>query len=224
MIPPFRAILALAVASVSFVSSGPPVRAEVVTGRIVTPSVAPSTARRGYVWTRVAAPSEDTRVSPSLAVFLRVRESLPLQAAEPAEITLRGLGLEPRMAACAVDGRVLLRNADREPATFVVGGREVGVVPPGGSLPYECTAGTSGEETRSVRVREWPRARGGIYVGEVGAPGRVDAEGRFRVELSKGTYLLRVLSIDGVVHEREVSADIRVRDVGKIEVTETGGR
>ncbi|MEL6187174.1 MAG: hypothetical protein AAFU79_21320, partial [Myxococcota bacterium] len=70
----------------------------------------------------------------------------------------------------------------------------------------------------------WPRARGGIYVGEVGAAGAVDADGRFRVQVSKGTYVLRVLSLDGVLREQEVSADIRVRDLGEIEVAGSGGR
>ncbi|MEL6186767.1 MAG: hypothetical protein AAFU79_19265, partial [Myxococcota bacterium] len=124
----------------SLSASRSPARAEVVTGRIVAPSVAAPTARRGYVWTRVAAPSEEAEVAPSLAVFLRVRESLPLEPASPFEITLRGLDLQPRMAACAVDGRVILRNEDQQPATFLVGGEEIGVIPPGGTLAYECTA------------------------------------------------------------------------------------
>lgn len=194
--------------------------AEVVTGRVegMAAKAASPPPRRGYVKTRVTAAAEATFGHAELAVFLRVKESLPLEPAEPSVLALSGLRLTPKVVSCAVDGRIQLRNDDRQPATFVVGDDVLGVVPPGEMLIYECTAGTSGDELRDVKVREWPRLRGAIYVGEVGAPGAIDDEGRFEVEVSKGTYILRIVGIHGVVHEQEVEADVRRRDVGIVQL------
>ena len=201
----------------------PNASAEVVTGRIIHGS--PSTAKgmgSGYVRTLVTAPST-ALVPPKapMALFLRVKESLPLDAVPPLSITFSGLELVPPLAACAVDGGVELKNADLEPVTFVVGEQPVGVVEPGASLVYECTAGTAGEETRRVSVLEWPWVRGGIYVGEVGAPGVVEEDGRFRIEASRGTYVLRVIGPNETIFERPLEVVDRTLNLGVIDLTES---
>lgn len=206
-----------------------PAEAEIVNGQITqtpaSPTVPPPGPIRGYVRTRMTAPSSTFfargRV---LAVFLRVRESLPLESRPPLEMRLSGLTLAPSVASCEVDGKVVLHNDDLEPATFMVAGKPLGVVKPGDSVAYECTAGTRGEELRTVEVLEWPRVKGGIYVGEVGAAAPVGLDGRFSLVASRGTYVLRVIGEDGVLTERDVVVDGRTVDVGTIDLADAAGR
>lgn len=200
--------------------------AEVVTGRVEgqPAATAPVAAHRGYVQTRVTAAAESPSPAAGLAVFLRVKESFPLKPVEPSVIALKGLRLVPSVVSCAVDGQVQIRNEDRQPATFLVEDEVLGVLPPGEVLTYECTAGTRGDELRTVRIREWPRVRGAVYVGEVGAAGAVDEKGRFKVEVAEGTYVLRVISLEGVLHEQDVEARGRARDVGVIELESGASR
>lgn len=194
--------------------------AEVVMGRVELVRARPiDEVRRGYILTRVTDPAEPPNPQPvPVAVFLRAQETLPLDPAPPSVLALSRLSLSPTAAACAVDGSVMLKNEDLEPATFVVAGKRLGPVPPGSSLSYECVAGARGEELRRVEVVEWPRARAVIYVGEVGAPGVVQPDGTFKIVASKGTYLLRVVGLRGVLVERPVEVSDRSIDAGTIEI------
>ena len=196
-------------------------QAEVVSGRIKPPKdELRAEAKLGYVRTRVTSRSLEAGLNPpQLAVFMTVKESLPLEPTPPAEIALSGLGLRPGIASCAVDGRIALKNADREPATFIVAGNTLGTVAPGEALMYECTAGTRGDELRSIRVAEWPNARGGIYVGEVGVPGAVTLDGAFRITAPRGVYILRILGLAGVLKTVEVEVGDRPVDIGVIELS-----
>lgn len=196
---------------------------EVVSGRVVRSEAPVDQTSRGYVRSRITAAAESARSLRPLTVFLRVEDSLPLEEAPPSVIALTGLRLDPALAACAVDGVVLLENRDTEPATFVVNGSRIGPVAPGESARYECPAGAKAEEMRSVGVVEWPRARGAIYVAEVGAPGAVEPDGKFRISAARGSYTLRVIGLEGVLRELPVQVEGRTVDVGKIDLDENGG-
>ncbi|MBX2813073.1 MAG: hypothetical protein KTR25_14760 [Myxococcales bacterium] len=179
----------------------------------------------GYIRARITSGTKEVlRSSPPVAVFMAVKESLPLETINPSEVTLDGLTLEPAVAACAVDGSIVLRNRDRSPATFVVINKESTVVfemqiSPGDKAVYECTAGADGAESRQIRVTEWPLVRGTIYVGEVGTPGVVSKEGRFSLLAPNGTYVLRVIGQTGILHTVDVEVDDQPVNVGVIKLS-----
>ncbi len=209
---PHVVVLALFVAA----ATGAVAQAQPVTGRVVLETPAPPPPTKGYTRMRVARPSAVARpASRDHSVFLEVVESLPLDAPPPAVVALSGLRLEPSVVSCAVDGIIRFENHDREPATFVVADQSIGAVSPGGAVEYECVAG-SGVEMRSVRVREWPRVRGSVFVGEVGAPGTLDERGGFRIVAAKGTYRLQIVGRSGVVGSVPVKVDGRAVDLGTI--------
>lgn len=207
----------------SAVAWAPAARAQVVSGRVVVEAEPTKTLwPRGYVSFRATAGAEEPPVlGRSYVVFLRVKDSLPLEAAPTQSIALSGLQLEPRVAACAVDGQVELRNDDTEPATFVVGDRTLGPVAPGEQAIYECTA-EEGDAVRPVRVIEWPFVRGGIYVAGNGVPALADEQGRFRILAARGTYALQVVGLNGVLLERDVEVDERPVEVGTLSLAEDG--
>jgi hypothetical protein len=212
----------LAVGLAVVASSAASARAQVVTGRVEgVPSDAPEIARRGYVRTRVTAASSELGARPrSVAVFLRAKESFTLEPSPPAELTLSGLGLEPSVAACPVDGEVVLVNGDVEPATFRVDGQRLGPVAPGDSATYACTVGEQDGELRSLVVEEWPSVRGTVYYGELGAAGTVDEDGRFAVKVAQGTYTLQVIGQGRILAERPVEVEDRNLNIGTIELEE----
>lgn len=222
--PSFWGVCGQFLGAVSFCLIGnSPVLAEVVSGRIQTAQealVQSAQALGGHVRTRVAAPAEPRSLGSSkLAVFLAVKESLPIEAHDPPEVVFTGLNLAPSVAACAVDDTVTFRNADRENITLVVAGKVLSSLAPGESIVYECTAGTSGDELRNIRVKEWPLVRGTIYVGEVGTAASVDQDGMFSVPAPRGQYTLRVVGLDRVLHVTDVTVEGQKVDMGVIELS-----
>ena len=173
----------------------------------------------GFTRTRVAAPAEsiEERRLP-VALFLAVKngESYPIPApTEHQIITIDGLRFTPNIASCASDAQVSFVNADREPVTLTVDGRELGTIAPGAQKTYVCSPG---QPNRVVRVVEWPHMRAAVYVGDIGVADVPNERGRFAIEAPRGTYELRVVAKDGVVLAQDVTIEKRDVDLGRLEV------
>ena len=177
----------------------------------------------GFTRTRVAAATPNAqRRKRSVALFLAVKESLPIDTpTEHQIITIEGLQFSPTVATCASDAQVSFVNRDRDPVTLTVGGVELGTIPPDAQKTYPCSPG---DATRVVRVVEWPHMRATVYVGEVGVAGTPDDRGRFSIDAPKGSYELRVIGADGVLMTKEVDVDKRDVDLGNLAVAAPSGR
>lgn len=197
---------------------GRPVFGAGVKGSVELPQAVPGQRTLGQTRTRISGPAETVQSSKeSVALFLSAKNSLPLPEPEaPGSLDVVGLGLEPSVASCPVDGKVVITNHDQRPVTIRVEGRVFSELKPGESASYECTAGPSGREYRGVKVDEWPHIRGWIYVGEVGVAGSVQADGQFRLPASEGTYALRFLGEGSVLATKDVTIGRSDVDVGKV--------
>ena len=177
-------------------ATGEPAWAAEVRGRVERGIRSERYEQLGYVRTRITQPREDLEREESVAVFLRVVESPPLEAPEePQILAIRGTELIPSVASCAVDGQVVFANEDAWPVEVQVDGRPLATIPPGEERTYPCTAGSA---ERKVRLPAWRHARGLIYVGEVGVAAPVNARGRFSIRAPRGTYELVLVTADGV--------------------------
>jgi len=169
----------------------------------------------GYTHTRVAAPSAAYRAARGeAAVFLRVKESLPLPPPSTKwPVKVSGLRIEPGVMACAVDESLEITNAEKTPVTLSIGGESLAPIAPGATLTYLCQQAGP----QKVRVTEWPHVRGLVYVGEVGVSGVLKDDGKFSISAPDGQFTLGVVGVDGVLVEMPVVIAGKDVDVGKIE-------
>lgn len=186
----------------------------------LTPRAAPDRAELGYVkfMATEASSSEQTPVPP--AVFLAVKNTLPLDPAPPQVMRLSGLALSPPVVACAHEGVVQLHNDDIEAVTFLVGEARLGPVSPGEHVEHTCSIGEQ-EGLRPVRVAEWPHVEGGVYVAGNGAPGLPDPDGRFEIPAAEGTYELRIIRLEGVVFRRDIEVSAGRNSIGNLTFEES---
>lgn len=189
-----------------------------VKGALELPVVGAASGALGYVRTKVSAPARGaTERRASAALFLEVRESLPLSPpAQHPRVRIHGLRLIPDVTACAVDGQVAFVNEEPGPVTLKIDDRQV-TIKPGESHTYECVAGE--RAMRTLRVVEWPHIRGSVFVGEVGVAGLANDDGTFSLTAPQGKYRLRVLVRDGEIDQREIEVGRGDLDLGKIDVS-----
>lgn len=180
----------------------------VVEPKPIDPTGTPRVA--GYIRSRITAPSRSFRTrDPEYALFLEVKSSLPLPERDDTfQVLVRGFQFEPQVSSCAVDDTLTFVNQDLRDRVVKVGDAEI-PVPAGGTAQYTCQAGASGAELKRITLAEHPYARGFVYVGEVGVPGRLDASGNFSLSAVKGTYELLLIDATGVVARKPVEVDTR---------------
>lgn len=169
----------------------------------------------GYVRTRVAVAAPAYRSPASeTAVFLRVKESLPLPPPSAKwAVRFSGLRLVPAVMACAIDESLVLTNDEKTPITVTVGAETLQPIAPGASLTYLCQqAGW-----QKVRVAEWPHVRAELFVGEVGVVAVPGADGKFVMNVPQGTYTLEVVSVGGGRIEVPVTVGTTNVDLGRLE-------
>jgi hypothetical protein len=186
-------------------------------GRVGAVPMEPAPTFLGHSRTRVAMPSAELRTRRTdLAVFLKVRDSLPLpESTARWSVEIIGAQLVPEVVSCAVDELVEFTNRERRPVTISVGGTILARLEPGASAPFTCRDGGR----VAMKVNEMPFIEGSVYVGEsVGIAGRPDANGRFSLPAPKGTYELRVLGPRSVLVTREVTIGATDLDLGSIDV------
>lgn len=187
-------------------------------------SVAPGIAKHapdtvGYTRTRILAPGKLSTRPDDLALFLKVKNSLPLPAPTSVPtVELVGFRLSPQVAACAVDGKVQFKNSSSTSVTLKIGDSPL-TVPAGETKEYDCVVGKPGDDLRSLRIVEWPYARGAIFVGEVGVAALPGERGAFTLPASPGKYELLVVGLSGVVTTKEVELGKVDVDVGAIDLT-----
>ena len=170
----------------------------------------------GYVRTRTTQPRDDLEREESVALFLKVVESPPIEAAEEVQtLAIRGTELVPGVATCAVDGKVVIVNQDAWPVEVEVDGESLATIPPGEERTYECSAGKT---ERMVRFPAWRHAHGLIYVGEVGVAAKVDDRGRFSLRAPRGTYELLAVTPRGVRTTRPLVVDSFYVNVGTLSI------
>ncbi len=188
-----------------------------ISGRVSSPPAAGPPSVLGYSRALVALPSAESRSRRAdLAIFLKVRDSLPLPEAEVVwKVELVGNELRPRVVSCALDDVVEFTNHERRSVTISVGGTLLGKLEPNASMPFPCRQGGRA----AVTVSEMPFLEGSLYVGEsVGIAARPDATGRFVLEVPKGTYELRILGHFGALSTKEVAVDRADVDLGTLEI------
>jgi hypothetical protein len=182
-----------------------------VRGSVQLPARALEAQVVGYTRTRLVAPSRAV-VRPAVALFLKVKDSLPLPAVtQHPTVRLYGLTLSPEVVSCAVDGKVTFQNDEPMPVTVRVGQDSLETIAPGEARTYECTAGSKAEDHRPVRVVGWRHMRGVVHVGEVGVAGLTGPEGDFALSAPVGRYELQVITSDGVA--QRVDVEVRGADV-----------
>jgi hypothetical protein len=161
----------------------------------------------------VAAPAYRSPASET-AVFLRVKESLPLPPPSAKwAVRFTGLRLVPAVMACAIDESLVLTNDEKTPVTVTVGAETLQPIAPGASLTYLCQqAGW-----QKVRVAEWPHVRAELFVGEVGVVAVPGADGKFVMNVPQGTYTLEVVSVGGGRIEVPVTVGTTNVDLGRLE-------
>lgn len=195
----------------------PNAQATQVSGRLAPVPADTALGLLGYSRTRVAMPSAEARARRAdLAVFLKVRDSLPLpESTARWTVEITGSRLVPEVVSCAVDEVVEFTNRERRRVSLSINGVAVAVLDPGASAPYSCRDGGRAV----IKLAEMPFAEGVLYVGEsVGIAGRPDANGRFNLDAPKGTYELRVLGSWGVMATREVNIDRTDIDLGLVDI------
>lgn len=197
-------------------ATGDPAWAAEVRGRVERGVRGERYEQLGYVRTRITQPREDLERDESVALFLKVVESPPLEVPdEPQILAIRGTELIPSVASCAVDGQVVFANEDAWPVEVQVNGARLAIIPPGEERTYPCSAGVA---VRNVRLPAWRHARGLIYVGEVGVAAPIDARGRFLIRAPRGTYELVVITADGVRVTQPLVLEAFFVNVGSIAV------
>lgn len=210
------------VAAAVAICAGPEAFAQSVEGRVEAAAAAPKAKRpEGHVRVRATEPSEVSPGPERWALFLAVKDTLPLEAAPPQTISFGGMAFAPAVVACAHEGSIVLRNDDAEPVHFLLGAERIGPVAPGAQVEHTCAIGEK-EGLRPLRVAEWPHAEGGIYVAGNGAPGLTDENGRFSIPAAKGTYELRVIRVDGVALRKDVELGAGRTSAGTLRLE--GGR
>lgn len=152
------------------------------------------------------------------ALFLKAVESPTIPTPkEHARVEIRGLELRPAIASCAVDGQVEFQNAERVALNLQIEGVSVGPIEPGQKIQYECTAGA--KSIRTVRIAEWPHARGSVFVGEVGVAAQADGEGHFLINAPPGQYELQVVGEDGFLLKKSIEVGTVALELGTLGVT-----
>jgi hypothetical protein len=191
-------------------------RAAQVKGTIDAPFVSMPERTLGYTRTRVALPARGAATRRSdVAVFLRVKESLPIpQAPEPFRVRIIGLRFSPTVGACVVDGKVSFTNEDRTKVTVLIDQKPFGTLDPGESKTYECVSADAG--FRRVTIKEWPHIRGSIFVGDVGIVAEPGTFGAFSMTAPQGKYELEILGDDSILSKSDVDVGNRDVDVGRI--------
>ncbi|MBK8012719.1 MAG: hypothetical protein IPK13_15310 [Deltaproteobacteria bacterium] len=222
----YRRVICASVLIVGVAGMGAPSLGAAVKGSVELPSAVSGVGRRtlGHTRTRLSGPAASAGAAKErVALFLSAKNSLPLPEPEaPESLQVIGLGLEPSVASCPVDGKVTLTNHDQRPVTIRIEGRVFAVIKPGESASYECTAGPAGGAYRSVKIDEWPHIRGWIYVGEVGVAGSVQEDGQFRLPASEGTFSLYFLGDGSVLTTKDVTIGRADVDVGKVVLLSPG--
>ncbi len=168
----------------------------------------------GYTRTRVAAAAPAYRApTGDAAVFLRVKESLPLPAPSAKwGLEFSGLRFAPAVVACAIDESLVITNKDKSPITVSVGSESLQPIAPGGTLTFLCQqAGW-----QKLRVAEWPHVRAELFVGEVGVVAIPGPDGKFAMTVPQGTYTLEVVTMDGGRVEVPVVVAGKDVDVGRV--------
>jgi hypothetical protein len=192
-----------------------------VRGVFDVPSVQAPVRTLGYAKTKVTGPAKGAGAHrQDVAVFLRVKESLPLPASEPFKVSVTGLRLVPAVAACVVDGKVTFKNEDKAPISVSVDQRPLGEIKPGESKTFDCAS--SDPSLRRIYVKEWPHIRGSLFIGEVGVVGELSANGGFALQAPQGKYELEVISGDGVLAKRDVEIAKGDVDVGRMSSSSAG--
>lgn len=208
----FRAgLLALSCA----VWSAEDARAAQVRGTVDTPVA--SSPRSAYGYTRAQVASRSVKAGAEradTAVFLAAKESGVIPApSEPYRVSISGLTLVPKVAACVIDGKVAFTNEDRTPVTLVIEQQDVTTIAPGQSYVYDCRPGTP---SRAVKIKEWPHIRGSLFVGEVGIVAPVNANGGFALAAPTGKYELQLIGESGPLVTKPVEVKAADVDVGKL--------
>lgn len=189
-------------------------RAAEVRGVVALSPEATRVQTLGYTRTRVAAPSPLMRAPVGdSAVFLRVKESLPLPAPSAKwGLEFTGLRMSPAVVACAIDESLVITNKDKAPITVVVGSETLEKLAPGASLTYLCQqAGW-----QKMRVVEWPHVRAELFVGEVGVVALPGPDGKFAMTVPQGTYTLEIVTMGGGRVEVPVVMAGKDVDVGRV--------
>jgi hypothetical protein len=186
----------------------------------VVPGVAKHTSEVvGYTRTRILSPGKLSTRPDDLALFLKVKSSLPLPAPNTtALLELSGYRIAPQVAACAVDGKVQIKNSGSVPLTVKIGEQNL-TIGPGETGEYPCVVGKGGDELRNLRVAEWPYARAVVFVGEVGVAGMPNEKGAFSLPASPGKYELLVIGLNGMASSKEVDLAKVDVDVGTIDLS-----
>ncbi len=156
-------------------------------------------------------------------MFLAAKESgvIPVPS-EPYKVTIAGLELIPKVAACVIDGKVSFTNEDRAPVTVLLDDHAATTLAPGQTFVYDCRPGSSA--LRKLRVKEWPHIRGVLFVGEVGVVGQVNAGGGFALAAPTGKYELQVIGDRGALTTKPVEIKAGDVDVGKLTITPVNER
>ncbi len=192
-----------------------------VRGTLKLPDASAARRTLGYTRTLTTAPAESTKNRRTqVALFLSVKESLPIRQSQTLAMRLSGLRFLPAVAACAVDGKVKLSNEDNLPVTVKVGDKVVARLDSGETTDYECVAGGPKENFRALRVVEWPHIRGTVFVGEVGVAALPKPDGSFSLKAPKGLYELRVVGEHGLLLQKDVKVDSGGVDIGTLVVAE----
>jgi len=186
----------------------------------VLPGVAKHTSEVvGYTRTRILSPGKLSTRTDDLALFLKVKNSLPLPAPTTTPLLeLSGFRIVPQVAACAVDGKIQIKNGGSVPLTVKVGEQNLNIGP-GETSEYQCVVGKGGDELRTLQVAEWPYARASVFVGEVGVAGVPNEKGAFSLAASPGKYELLVVGLSGLVFSKEVDLAKVDVDVGAVDLS-----
>lgn len=186
----------------------------------VVPGVAKHTSDVvGYTRTRILSPGKLSTRPDDLVLFLKVKNSLPLPAPTSVPLVeLSGYRIVPQVSACAVDGKIQIKNSGSTPLTVKVGEQTL-TIGPGETSEYQCVVGKGGDELRSLRVAEWPYARASVFVGEVGVAGVPNEKGAFSLAASPGKYELLVVGLTGLASSKEVDLAKVDVDVGTIDLS-----
>jgi len=166
----------------------------------------------GYTKTRIVAASAALRnKKEDLALYLEVKNSLPLKApTEKRKVKIHGMSFEPAVTACVFEEIIVFSNEDRARVTVVVNDKPIGSIEPREELNFKC-------ETKGIariRLQQKKHARATLFVGTTGVASRPDANGKFLMAAPEGTYELKVINSDGIVHSTAVEVGTEDLDLG----------
>lgn len=160
-------------------------------------------------------PAESDPVQQPSAVFLEVvsKAGVPEDKGPPPEVHFKGLEFSPQVNTCvALTGKLKLVNDSGAPIHVVAGDKQLGPIAPGAGAELSC-----GDEAGQIelKVPEWPHARGVVHVKSVGIPGRVAANGSFKLQAQKaGEYKLWVFGLSGPILTTPVKVGRRSVRIG----------